>query len=143
MTATSTKRARLLRLRTIEHRIAKQRLADADNMLANLATIAIRLDRLRQGLSLETGQTSGMQLNTMAEMSMRLEKARAGMRSPMSEAERNRSEVHARQIDAHRREDGAAKLYAKAEASEVVLNERRTDANRLFVKRGFLCGKLT
>ena len=65
MTGTTARRARLLRLRTIEHRIAKAKLARADATLVNLERIAGRIAALKNGLGAGVGGTSGMALKAM------------------------------------------------------------------------------
>lgn len=135
MTTRSQRRERLLRLRTIEHRVAALKLADADSVVANLTSIAARLEQLRHSLTVDAGVRAGADLNAMAEMSLRLERAHVGIDAPLDEAQARRSEFLSHRISAQRREDGAAKLLAKAKSDEVVNYERRTDANRQHVKR--------
>lgn len=135
MTPRSARRERLLRLRTIEHRVATLKLANADASVANLQRIAARLLTLRNGVGIDAGERTGMELNAMAEMTLRLESARIGLEAPFDDANARRSEFLAQRIAAQRREDGAAKLLAKAESDEVVSYERRTDANRQYLKR--------
>lgn len=142
MTPRSARRERLLRLRTIEHRVATLKLAQADSAVVALARTADRLDKLRKGLGVGSGERTGMELNSIAEMTLRLEQARLGMEAPLVDAHARRSEFLAQRIAAQRREDGAAKLLAKAESDEVVSYERRTDANRQHVKRHSFFGKV-
>lgn len=142
MTPRSARRERLLRLRTIEHRVATLKLANADATIANLERIVARLEKLRNGVGVDAGDRTGMELNAMAEMTLRLESARIGMEAPLDDAWARRSEFLAHRIAAQRREDGAAKLLAKAESEEVVSYERRTDANRQHVKRNSFFGKV-
>lgn len=135
MTGTTTRRARLLRLRIIEHRIAKAKLARADAALVNLERIAGRIAALRDGLGASVGGTSGMALKAMAEMSQRLDTARSGMTAPMTEAEARRAEFNALRITAQQKEDSAAKLHDKAATAEAATRDLRADANRPHRKR--------
>lgn len=135
MTGTTARRARLLRLRTIEHRIAKAKLTRADAALVNLERIAGRIAALRDGLGASVGGTSGMVLKAMAEMSIRLDAARSGMTAPMTEAEARRAEFNALRITAQQKEDSAAKLHDKAATSEATTRDLRADANRPHRKR--------
>ncbi len=130
MTGTTARRARLLRLRTIEHRIAKAKLARADATLVNLERIAGRIAALKNGLGAGVGGTSGMALKAMTEMSIRLDAARSGMTAPMTEAEARRAEFNALRIAAQHKEDSAGKLYDKAATSEAAAHALRADANR-------------
>lgn len=142
MTRLSIRRERLLRLRTIEHRVAMLDLAGADAQVTNLARIASRLDALRKGLGVATGERAGIELMSIAEMAQRLDNAQKSMTAPMEEAKARRAEFQANRIAAQRREDGAAKLHIKAASEEVVSQERRTDANRQFRKRGAILGNV-
>jgi hypothetical protein len=135
MTSTTARRARLLRMRTIEHRIAKAKLARADATLANLSRIAARIAGLRDGLGAGVGGTSGMSLKAMAEMSARLDEAQIGMSAPIDEAEARRAEYSALRIAAQQKEDSAEKLHDKAAMSEAAARILRADANRPHRKR--------
>jgi hypothetical protein len=135
MTSTTARRARLLRLRTIEHRVAKAKLARADATLTNLSRIAARIAGLREGLGAGVGGTSGMGLKAMAEMSARLDAAQIGMSAPIDEAEARRAEYSALRIAAQQKEDSAEKLHDKAATSEAAARILRADANRPHRKR--------
>lgn len=135
MTRTSDRRSRLLRLRSIEHRLAAIRLADADSALNNLVRVRERLAKLRSALVVGEGQADGRDILAMAELAQRLENAQAQMRAPADQAERLRAERQAERIAARMREEGAAKLHVKALSEEAVTEERRTDSNRQYVKR--------
>lgn len=135
MTRTSDRRSRLLRLRSIEHRLAAIRLADADSALNNLVRVRERLAKLRSALVVGEGQADGRDILAMAELAQRLENAQAQMRAPADQAERLRAERQVERIAARMREEGAAKLHVKALSEEAVTKERRTDSNRQYVKR--------
>lgn len=135
MTSTTARRARLLRLRTIEHRVAKAKLARADATLTNLSRIAARIAGLREGLGTAVGGTSGMGLKAIAEMSARLDAAQIGMSAPIDEAEARRAEYSALRIAAQQKEDSAEKLHDKAATSEAAARILRADANRPHRKR--------
>ena len=47
MSSNASRYQRILRVRAVEHRIAQQRLADADRRLQTLKQIADRIDALR------------------------------------------------------------------------------------------------
>ena len=135
MTGTTARRARLLRLRSIQHRIAVAKLARADANVANLARIAQRIAGLKAGLGADAGATTGMSLMAMTEMAIRLDTARAGIAAPISEAEARRAEFNALRIRAHQRQESAAKLHDKAATSEAAAQDLRADANRPHRKR--------
>ena len=135
MTGTTARRARLLRLRSIQHRIAVAKLARADANVANLARIAQRIVGLKAGLGADEGTTNGMALKAMTEMAIRLDAARAGIAAPISEAEARRAEFNALRIRARQKEESAAKLHDKAATSEAAAQDLRADANRPHRKR--------
>jgi hypothetical protein len=135
MTSTTARRARLVRLRTIEHSIAKAKLARADATLANLERIAERIASLKSGLGAGEGSTNGMALKAIAEMSIRLDAAHNGMIAPIEEAEARRAEFNALRITAQQKEDSAEKLHVKAATFEAAARDLRADANRPHRKR--------
>jgi hypothetical protein len=135
MSGAADRRDRLLRLRTIEHRIATAKLATADAAVANLNRIDERLMTLRAGLGTMLGETRGAALNIMAEMSQRLDTARAGIAAPMTDADARRADMHSRRIKARQKEDSAEKLHGKALRIEVSESLRRADANHPYRKR--------
>lgn len=121
---------RMLRLRAIEHRVAKARAANAEAKACNLIQIDERLAGLRAGLSAGDGETSGLVLQSLSEMARRLDTARASMIAPISEAARRRDECHAGRIKAQQREDSMTKLHDRETVNATILSERRSDANR-------------
>jgi hypothetical protein len=135
MSGIADRRARLLRLRTIESRIATIRLATADAAVASLNRIDERLLALRAELVTMAGETRGAALNMMAEMSQRLDAARAGIAAPMSDADAQHADMHSRRIKARQKEDSAERLHGKALHIEVSESIHRADANRPYRKR--------
>jgi hypothetical protein len=131
----TARRARILRLRSIEHRIAQAKLARADAALLNLTRIVERIDALKNGLGTTQGGTSGMALKAMTEMAMRLDTAQSGMVTPINEAEARRTEFSLLRVAAQQKEDSAAKLHEKAATHEAAARILRADANRPYRKR--------
>jgi hypothetical protein len=129
------RRMRLLRLRTIEHRLAVARSVNADVALANLADVAMRITNLRAQLTVGDGASSGLALKAMCEMSHRLDTARTGLARPIADAERVVDEMREGRLRARSREESAVKLHASAESREILERETRADANRPFVRR--------
>jgi hypothetical protein len=128
--STSARRARILRLRTIECRIVKVKLAGAEKAITNLAGINARLDVFGASLRTPKGGTSGQALLVAAEMTSRLEMASQAMATPVAEAETQRAECIEFHIKAHQKQQGAQKLHDKAAHEEAVAHILRTDANR-------------
>ncbi len=135
MNAPANRRARILRLRTIEHRIARMRLARADTALAGLQQIDARLEALGLGIGTVSGVTDGQMLSAMAEMALRLESAGRAMVAPLAEAQGQRAESVALRIRAQQKEMGAQKLHDIAAVRAEAARDLRTNANRPFIKR--------
>lgn len=131
MTSRATcQRARLLRLRTIEHRLAAQAVARADAALSDLEAIAGRLDALRGSLKIAAGRQDGEAVKAMAEMQARLDRAATEMTAPIAAAHADRIRHNARRLQARQREDGASRLLDRAMQTDGVMAERRADAHR-------------
>lgn len=130
MSDIAARRARILRLRAIEHRVAQAQLAKADASLSSLTQIADRLGRLRMTLHAGYGTTDGRALKVRAEMALRLDDAQVSLAAPRREAEARRRECLALQQHAHRREDSIAKLHERAVQTASAESVRRNDANR-------------
>lgn len=60
MTGLAERRARIVRVRQMEHRVARAKLATAEAALANLDRIAERLNGLRTSLRPDAEQTTGL-----------------------------------------------------------------------------------
>lgn len=130
MTATSTRYQRVLRVRAVEHRIAQQRLADADRRLQTLKQIADRIDALRAQASSGTGIVDGQVLKSLGEMAARLERAGADLATPMAAAFDHLSNMDSKRGAAWAREESAIRLLQRSVEDELAQSERRSDANR-------------
>lgn len=137
----ATRRARILKVRAIEHRAATANLATADAAVANLNRISGRLSNLRRGLVSEQGEFIGLALKANAEMSQRLEHAKASLVQPIRDAEYARSRVKAERLIARRREDSAAKLYDRAVRSDERRADEQASASQPFRKHSNRLGK--
>lgn len=135
MTSLAERRARIVRVRQMEHRVARAKLATAEAALANLGRIAGRLSGLRASLKPDTARTTGLALKSMAEMALRLEAAQHDLAAPIEGAQHNRVRSIAERAAAKTREEGAEKLRERALRSETYEQARRADANRPFRKR--------
>lgn len=135
MSGLAERRARILKIRQLEHRVARARLANAEATLANLDRISGRLSGLRASLKPAAERTDGLTLKAMAEMAIRLEKAQGDLAAPIDDAEHKRARSLAERAYAKTREDGAEKLHDRALRSETHEQALRADANRPFRKR--------
>jgi hypothetical protein len=135
MSAKQARLQRLLRLRSVEHRIAKVRVTQAEAKISNLLQIDDRLAALRAGLLPEQGGTTGLNLQSLSEMAGRLDHARRSMATPISEAVLRRDDSHKARIKAHQNEDSLAKVHGREAWTAMILKERQADANRPRLKR--------
>jgi hypothetical protein len=140
MSGLAQRRARVLRVRQLEHRVASARLATAEAAVANLDRISGRLAALRASLRPATDRTDGVTLKAMAEMAIRLEKAQGDLAAPINAAAHKRALSQAERSYAKSREDGAEKLHGRAVRSETYEQALRADANRPFRKRAPVFG---
>lgn len=130
MTATASRYQRVLRVRAVEHRIAKQRAVDADRRLQTLRRIADRIDALRTQAGAGTGVVDGQVLKSLGEMASRLEMARADLAVPMMAAFNHQSAMDIKRGAAWAREESAIRLLQRSVEDELHESERRADANR-------------
>jgi len=134
MNTQTNRRARILRIRAVEHSIATTRLARADATLANLVQIATRLTLLRRSLTTQRGDTLGRSLNAQAEMAGRLESAAVSLALPIKDAEQARGRVDADRQSARRKEKGAAKLHEHAVRMDEAARDQRVGATTIWRK---------
>jgi hypothetical protein len=130
MSARSARRTRILRVRQLEHRLARAKLRSADAALKNLHNIAERIAILRASLRPEGDETSGLELKALFEMSARLENARDGLTLPIAQAEESFEQFDKLRQSARLREEGATKLRDKAVHHDTATATLRADANR-------------
>jgi hypothetical protein len=130
MSAAAQRRARLLRLRTIEHRSAAIRLAAADAARDAVANVSDRVARLLGGISVGEGQFRGHDLQSLAELSDRLGRAQAGLAESLGRAEAVRDMRQAERIAAHVAEERTGRVHADASRREAVERDLRAAAAR-------------
>lgn len=130
MTAIASRYQRVLRVRAVEHRIAQQRLADADRRLQTLNQIADRIDALRTQASAGAGIVDGQVLKSLGEMAGRLERAGTDLTTPIAAAFDHHSMMDSKRGAAWAREESAIRLLQRSVEDELAQSERRADANR-------------
>ncbi len=140
MTSLSQKRERILRVRHLEHRVARAKLANAEAALANLDRISERLSSLRATLKPDAEFTNGLALKAMAEMAGRLDAAQSDLAAPIEGARHTRVRSITERTFAKSREQGAEKLRDRALQLETYEQAKRSDANRPFRKRSTALG---
>jgi hypothetical protein len=118
MSRLSERATRIVRVRTIEHRVAAARQAAAERRIAELIGIASRLSTLRSGLRIGEGATDGQALKAISEMLLRLRRAEGDLARPIIQAEAHHRHAFAVRLAARGREDGAERIRDKASAAE-------------------------
>lgn len=120
---------RLVRLRSVEHRLAQARLAAATGELDTLVRLAERLDRLRADLVAAHGELAGHQLNAIGELGCRLETARDTLSRPIDEAGLARDLRHEQSRHAAAREDNTIRIVDRNDRARAADREMRRNAS--------------
>jgi hypothetical protein len=118
VTPTAARRQRLLRLRTIEHSTAAARFMVADAAHAALADVVARLAQLRTDLTMAVGVHHGHDVQGLAELSMRLDRARDGLTSSLSAAAQTRRVADDQRLTAQSTHDRVGRVHAEATRRE-------------------------
>lgn len=118
------KRARVARVRRIQHSLAAASAARAETQAATLETSARRLAQLRFSLSFSKGLSDGATLANLGELAMRLDDARLGLTDAIASARASANYQAELRLDARRRQESANKLEARAQAALADFLER-------------------
>lgn len=86
MTPAAGRRGRLVRLRIVEHRVARAASARADMAYAALADVDARVGQMRAGIDTPPGLASGHGLQSLGELAARLDAARAALARSLDDA---------------------------------------------------------
>jgi hypothetical protein len=108
------KRARITRVRDVQHRLAMSAAASAEAHVAALETNAAKLASMRDSLTLSEGPTTGAVLQNRGELAQRLDAARHGLSDAIVSARAAAEQKVAERIEARQRQESAAKLDARA-----------------------------
>ncbi|MBV9843433.1 MAG: hypothetical protein JOY99_18170 [Sphingomonadaceae bacterium] len=122
------RRARIARVRRIEHLHAAAEAAAAEAQVVSLEASSERLAALRGGLIGEIGASTGARIAHTHELAMRLDVARAGLTDAIAGARITAASRAEARIEARRNQDSAEKLEARAAADLARLAERRANA---------------
>jgi|GEM_PF-332449 len=114
MKALVAKRARISRVRGVQHMLASSAAANAEAQVVTLETNAAKLASLRDSLTLSSGPTTGAVLQNRGELAQRLDKARNGLTDAIVSARAAAEQKVAQRLEARQRREAAAKLDAKA-----------------------------
>lgn len=118
-------RARLVRVRRIQHGLAASAAAEAAGRVQMLEMNRERLLRMRGDLRPIEGETSGAALARMGELAMRLDTARYGLDPSIASARAHAASLDTEQRAARRDQESAEKLKAVAVDHAEALAERR------------------
>jgi hypothetical protein len=121
-------RARIARVRRIQHDLAALAAAKASGHVQMLETNHQRLGQMRNGLSAEPGISSGATLAARGELAMRLEAAREGLGQTISGARAAARMREQARIGARRDQESAEKLEQKAASAATRAEDRRSAA---------------
>jgi len=129
MSPLSRQRARIARVRHIQHDLAAAEAAQAKDRVDTLRMNAEQLTRLRAELTPGVGMTSGAAMAAVGELALRIEKAREGLERTIESAKSVASAKDRVRLAARMQQESADKLKDKAAAAEEVLEERRISAS--------------
>lgn len=131
MSAVVKQRARIARVRRLQHGLAASSAAAAVGQLRSLETSRERLAQMRGELDAAQGTTSGAILSAAGELAMRLDAARLGL-APTIEAARRAAQAREQaRLQARREQESAERLeQAAATAAEAGAERRMNKSGR-------------
>ena len=121
-------RARIARVRRIQHDLAALAAAKAAGHVQMLETNHQRLRLMREGLASAPGLVSGSALSSRGELGMRLEAAREGLGKTIDGARAAASARERERVGARRDQESADKLQQKAVSTAARMEDRRNAA---------------
>jgi len=129
MKALAERRARITRVREVQHLQAVSEAATANGKVVQLEGNAAKLAALRMSLSLTPGITSGANLGNAGEMGLRLDTVRHGLTDAIGAAKAVALARAKDRTDADIRRESAERLETRAVAELQQLIEERMMAN--------------
>lgn len=140
MKSVADQRARIARVRHIQHDLAAADAAQAQGKVHALELNAEQIGRLRAELAPHLGTTSGATIGSIGELAQRLENAREGLERTIKSA-RIAAEAKERvRLAARIQQESADKLKDKAIAADEAAEERRITASLRHRARGAATG---
>ena len=128
MRALAEQRARVARVRRVQHLQAAGIAAEAQGKVAQLENNASRLASLRGSLIAPVGPSSGAALGGSGELAARLDAVRNGLADALGAARIAAMERAAEQLNAHIKREGAERLETHAVADLQQIIEQRMAA---------------
>lgn len=129
MRALAQSRARIARVRQVQHLQAANEAASATGKVIQLENNAARLANLRASLCPAAGPNSGAALGAASELASRLDDARRGLDHAIGVARDAAALRVAERIDADVRREGAERLETRAVAELQAMIEARMAAS--------------
>jgi hypothetical protein len=129
MRALAERRARITRVREVQHLHAVGEAATAENKVTQLENNAARLVAMRVSLTLSPGITSGAVLGNSGEMGLRLDTVRHGLNDAIGAAKAVAQARADDRRDADIRRESAERLETRAVAELQRIIEERMAAN--------------
>lgn len=130
MTRLNSNRKRIVRIRTVEQRLAQIELAQAQRTAQQIASIIDRLGALDHENIVTSGLADGRSLAATSELKMRLEQARQLTAEPMKNALRQVDHRQMQSNQARQKVEGANRLLEKSERKNAARTMQRADAAR-------------
>ncbi len=121
-------RARIARVRRIQHGLAALAATKAQDQVQTLEGNEQRLKQMRQALSAATGSCSGADLASRCELAMRLEAAEEGLAKTIVGAKKTVAIREQARIGAWRDQESAEQLEQKAASAAARQQDRRSAA---------------
>jgi len=129
MKALAERRARITRVREVQHLHAVGEAAAAEGKVVQLEGNAARLAALRMSLTLTPGLTNGASLGNAGEMGLRLDTVRHGLTDAIGAAKAVATARAKDRTDADIRRESAERLESRAVAELQRMIEERMAAN--------------
>ena len=127
MKAAIKQRARIARVRRLQHGLAASSAAEAAGQLRDLVVSSERLAQLRSELGASEGETSGAWLACVGELAMRLDKARLGLAPSIDAARSAASAKEQARVRARQDQESAERLEHAAARAAADMAERRVN----------------
>lgn len=117
-------RARIARVRRLQHSLAAASAVEAAGKVRSLETSSARLAQLRSDLRPREGVTTGASLGRIGELAMRLDSARLGLGRSIDNARTAAAALEGQRLAARRDQESAEKLEKAAAAAAAELRDR-------------------
>lgn len=139
MKSLTQRRARIARVRKIEHARASASAAEAEGRVIVLEQHSSRLHRLATDLTPGAGSMFGAALSNAGELAQRLRDARTGLADAISGAKASALESSLARIEARIRQESADRLEVQAQTQlhEAMERRRETPFRTRVRNRGF------